>query len=230
MPKLPNPLDAIICDMDGLLLDTEAAHHETMKAAAADLGFDLPETLFLQTVGVHRPQNRITLREALGPDFPLDAFYADSDARFAEILARGAPPRPGLSYFLDTLDRLGLRRAVVTSTGTPWAQERLRSAGILDRFDRIVTLSDVSRPKPAPDPYLKALEALGVSAEHALALEDSHNGVRAAAAAGLPTIMIPDLLGPTEETRRLTIATLGSLADVADLLLEGAPAPAFGQT
>ncbi|QAY76484.1 HAD family phosphatase [Sphingosinicella sp. BN140058] len=219
MPILPAPLEAVICDMDGLLLDTEAAHRETMKAAAADLGYDLPEPLFLSMVGVHRPRNRIMLREAFGAEFPLDLFYADSDARFEAILARGVPLRPGLHRLLDTLDRLGLRRAVVTSTASPWAEERLAAAGILDRFETVVTLSDVARPKPAPDPYLKAIDRLGISAGRAVALEDSHSGVRAAAAARLATIMIPDLLGPTAETARLTIATLSSLGDVADLLL-----------
>jgi len=218
MPNLPDPLDAVICDMDGLLLDTEAAHRETMKETAAALGFDFPDALFLKTVGVHRQENRVLLREALGPDFPLESFYEQSDALFHDVVAAGVPLRPGLHVFLNALESRRLRRAVVTSTGSPWAEERLRSAGIYERFDVVVTLSDVERPKPAPDPYLKALERLGVEAPRALALEDSHNGVRAAAAAGLPTIMIPDLLGPTDETDRLTIATLPSLDAVAALL------------
>jgi HAD superfamily hydrolase (TIGR01509 family) len=220
MPRLPTPLDAVICDMDGLLLDTEAAHFETMRETAAELGHDLPQALFLETVGVHRPQNRLTLRDHFGADFPLDLFYARSDARFEEILARGAPHRPGLAELLDMLDRFGLPRAVVTSTGSPSAEQRLRSAGIFARFDRVVTLSDVDRPKPAPDPYLKAAALLGARPDHCLALEDSHNGVRAAAAAGMATIMIPDLLPPTDETRRLTIATLASLAEVAALIAD----------
>ncbi|TFI59018.1 HAD family phosphatase [Sphingomonas parva] len=218
MPILPYPLDAVICDMDGLLLDTESAHWDTMREAAAELGYELPDWLFLETVGVHRPQNRVTLREHYGPEFPLDLFYERSDARFEEILSRGAPLRPGLDRLLATLDALRVKRAVVTSTASPWAEERLRAAGIFDRFDIVVTLSDVARPKPAPDPYLTAAERLGVRPDRCVAFEDSHNGVRAAASAGMVTIMIPDLLPPTEETRRLAAATLRSLDDAAELI------------
>jgi HAD superfamily hydrolase (TIGR01509 family) len=220
MPLLPSPLDAVICDMDGLLLDTEAAHRDTMREAAAELGYELPDSLFLKTVGVHRPQNRITLGEHFGPEFPLDLFYERSDSRFEEILARGAPLRPGLEALLSALETFAVKRAVVTSTGSPWAEQRLRAAGILDRFDAVVTLSDVARPKPAPDPYLMAAEQLGARPAHCLALEDSHNGVRAAAAAGMVTVMIPDLLPPTDETRRLAAATLTSLDDVAGLIAD----------
>ena len=90
--------------MDGLLLDTEAAHRETMREAAAELGYKLPDSVFLQTVGVHRPRNRLTLAEHFGPGFPLDLFYERSDARFEEALSRGAPLRPGLDALLSTLD------------------------------------------------------------------------------------------------------------------------------
>lgn len=217
---LPIPLEAVVCDMDGLLLDSEAAHWQTMREAATDLGFDFPEELFLRTVGVDRPHNRKLIQEVMGPAFPLDRFYEVSDLQFEAMIRRGLPVRPGAHRLLDVLDELGLPKAVATSTAAPWAQERLKYAGLLDRFDTVVTLSDVGRPKPAPDPYLLAVERLGSRPEAALALEDSHNGVRAASSAGLATIMVPDLLPATEETDRLVVATMSSLDEVAELLLK----------
>lgn len=217
---VPDPLDAVVCDMDGLLIDSEAAHWATMKEAASDLGFHFPDELFLKTVGVDRVHNRVHIAEALGPDFPLDLFYEDSDARFEALVRKGLPLRPGAVELFDTFDRLGIRRAIATSTMRPWAIERLETSGFLDRIDALVTFNDVERPKPAPDPYLKAVELLGARAEHCLALEDSHNGVRAASSAGLRTIMVPDLLPPTEETDSLVAATMGSLHDVRELLLK----------
>ena len=216
---LPRPLEAVVCDMDGLLLDSEAAHWRTMREAAADLGFEFPDALFLRTVGVDRPRNRALIAAEMGADFPLELFYEDSDLRFEAMIREGLPLRPGAHELLDALDALKLPRAVATSTAAPWAQERLRHAGLLDRIDAVVTLSDVARPKPAPDPYLRAVERLGVRAGHTLAVEDSHNGVRAASRAGLVTIMVPDLLPPTAETDALVAATLPSLHDVASLLL-----------
>lgn len=215
---LPNPLDAVICDMDGLLLDTEAAHWHTMRDAAGALGFVLPFETFQRMVGVDRLHNKQMLVAEYGDAFPLDDFYAESDARFEAIVRDGLTPRPGVAELLDTLDALGLRRAVATSTSSPWAQERLRFAGLYDRFEYMVTFNDVERPKPAPDPYLKAASLLGARPAHCLALEDSHNGVRAAAAAGCATIMVPDLLAATDEMRVLTVAVMPSLAEVAALL------------
>lgn len=212
---LPSPLDAVLCDMDGLLLDTEAAHQAAMSATVVALDLEMPDDLLLRTVGVDRTHARALLAAELPADFPLDLFYSDSDARFAAL---PIAPRPGLDALLETLDALELKRAVVTSTARGKAEERLRSARIFDRFDTIVTFDDVARPKPAPDPYLLAAERLGARPEHCLALEDSHNGVRAAAAAGCVTIMVPNLLPPTAETRNLVAATLPSLDLVADLL------------
>jgi HAD superfamily hydrolase (TIGR01509 family) len=216
---LPRPLSAVVCDMDGLLIDSEAAHWTTMKEAAVDLGFPFPHALFLRMVGVDRIHNRALLREELGPEFPLDVFYEDSDRRFEALIREAVPLRPGVFALFDALDRLGLKRAVATSTMSPWAEERLQLAGLLERVDAVVTFSDVARPKPAPDPYLLAIERLGVPASEAIAVEDSHNGVRAASAAMLTTVMVPDLLGPTEETDRLVAATLPSLGTLAEILV-----------
>lgn len=220
MIPIPDPLDAVIFDMDGLLLDTERMHGASMAAAAQAIGAVFDDALFARLVGVHREANRLTLTEHFGADFPLDAFYADSHARFVAASAGGIPLRPGVMALLDHLAEAGIARAVATSTASPHAEAALERAGLLDRFDAVVTRSDVANPKPAPDPYLLAAERLGARPAHCLALEDSHNGVRAAAAAGMATIMIPDLLGPTEETRGLTIATLESLADVLEALVD----------
>lgn len=226
---LPTPLDAVICDMDGLLLDTEAAHWVTMRDAAEALGFVLPFATFQRMVGVDREHNRAMLVREYGEAFPLDIFYAESDARFEVIVRNGLTPRPGVIELLDALDELGIRRAVATSTSSPWAQERLRFAGLDGRFEYMVTFNDVERPKPAPDPYLKAAALLGARPEHCLALEDSHNGVRAAAAAGCATIMVPDLLPATDEMDELTISVMPSLTEVAALLrreIKGGAEPA----
>lgn len=213
---------AIIFDMDGLLLDTEAAHMAAMTATVAALGLDVPHDLFLRIVGVDRAHARAIIERATAPDFPIDRFYADSDRRFADI---AITKRPGVDELLAALDARSLRRAVVTSTAREKAHARLAAAGILARFDTIVTVDDVADPKPAPDPYLLAAERLGARPGHCLALEDSHNGVRAAAAAGCRTIMIPNLLPPTDETRALVAATLPSLTAVADLLLDALATP-----
>jgi beta-phosphoglucomutase-like phosphatase (HAD superfamily) len=91
-------------------------------------------------------------------------------------------------------------------------------AAIIDFFAALVTRTDVTHGKPHPESFLKAAAALGVQPSNCLALEDSHNGVRAAAAAGMATVMIPDMLPPTDEMRTLCAGILPSLSDVAELV------------
>ncbi|WP_242121360.1 HAD family hydrolase [Sphingomonas lacusdianchii] len=215
---IPTPLDAVVFDMDGTLLDTERLHHEAMGAAAVALGYRIDPALFAAMVGVHRELNQAMLVQQLGPEFPVEAFYADADARFAVAASTGIRYRPGVRHLLDQLAADGIRCAVATSTESPRAEERLASTGLLGYFEAVVTRSDVAHPKPAPDPYLLAAKRLGVRPEHCLAVEDSLNGIRAAAAAGMATVMVPDLIPPDWETGRLTIATLESLAELEDML------------
>ena len=104
------------------------------------------------------------------------------------------------------------RRAARGSTGisrrTIWRE----------RFHAIVARGDCTHGKPAPEPYLNAAAALSVEPAFCLALEDSHNGVRSAHAAGMMTIMIPDMLAPTEEMHAKCVRIADSLHDVAALL------------
>jgi len=88
----------------------------------------------------------------------------------------------------------------------------------MGRFDEIVAHGDYGTGKPAPEPFLKAAEQLGVEPRLCLALEDSHNGVRSASSAGMMTIMVPDLLEPTEEIRRLCTLVVRDLHEVRRLI------------
>jgi HAD superfamily hydrolase (TIGR01509 family) len=110
--------------------------------------------------------------------------------------------KPGAREVLDELDRLRILRAIATSSSHRTVERHLTDHGLTGRFQAVVGHGDYVNGKPAPDPFLKAAELLGVAPERCLALEDAHNGVRSAAA-GMMTIMVPDLLEPTDEMRHL---------------------------
>ena len=215
---LPDPVRAVIFDMDGTLIDTESAHRRAFVDTGHALGWPLGEELLLSMVGIHRDENQRVLAERLGPDFPLAQFYVDSDALFEAAEDAGIPLRPGADLLLDHLTRAGIPMALATSTAAPFAQQRLERSGLIHYFDVIVTRSDVERPKPDPEPYLLAARRLGIDPAHCVAVEDSHAGVRSATAAGIATVMVPDLLPPTEELTLACAHVLPSLADLRDLL------------
>lgn len=218
-PALPDPVRAVIFDMDGTLIDTEAVHLRAFSDIGKAMGWPLSEELLLSMVGIHREANMAMFRRTFGPDFPLERFYAESDALFEAMLDAQVPPRPGAAILLEHLAKAGIPMAVATSTMAPYAQQRLERAGFLPYFKTVVTRTDVEHPKPDLQPYLIAAQRLGFDPADCVAVEDSYAGVRSATAAGIATVMVPDMLPPTEDLILACATILPSLADLRDLLL-----------
>jgi HAD superfamily hydrolase (TIGR01509 family) len=137
---------------------------------------------------------------------------------FRELAATGLPLKPGAIELLDLLDDLGLPRAIATSSTHAMVQANLLMHSLTERFHGVVAHGDYASGKPAPDPYLKAAERLGVAPALCLALEDSHSGVRSASAAGMMAVMGPDLIPPTEEISDLCALVVDDLHAVRHLL------------
>jgi HAD superfamily hydrolase (TIGR01509 family) len=213
--------------MDGLLLDTEPLYRDAIIAACAALGHEMTAERHLQMVGAPWDLNRRQLKSWFGEDFPAEAFHADYCRRYHRLAARGVRTRPGAMELVEWLGRAGAPMAVATSSGRDGATDHLTRAGLLDRFAAVVTRDDVTRGKPDPEVYLRAAEQLGVAPTDCLALEDSHNGVRAASAAGMMTVMAPDLLEPTPDIAALCVCVVRDLHAVIGLVKVAlAPVPA----
>jgi HAD superfamily hydrolase (TIGR01509 family) len=220
---LPWRPDAVVFDMDGLMLDSERAITDCMTRAAAEAGHDLPAGLWLEMVGTGDAACRAMLADRLG-EAAADALLDHAGALYTEVVDAGVPHRPGLLDLLDWLQAAGIPRAVATSTRRPLALRKLRRAGLLERFHAICTSSDVAHPKPAPDVYLLAAARLGVAPARCLVLEDSPTGVRAALAAGMTPVQVPDLVAPDEAVRALRHRIVESLGE-AQRLLEACVGP-----
>jgi HAD superfamily hydrolase (TIGR01509 family) len=217
---LPRPVKAVVFDMDGVLVDSEGLFRDAMMQVSREQGRDLPHAVFMRLVGGPRDQNRLVVLEHFGADFDFETWVAAANARALARMAEGLALKPGVIALMDYLESAGLPMAVATSAGRSAVDRELGPAGLIPRFGAIVTRDDCDRGKPHPDPFLIAAERLGVAPEACLALEDSHNGVRSAAAADMMTIMIPDLLEPTPEIAALCVAVLPSLHDVRRLIAD----------
>jgi HAD superfamily hydrolase (TIGR01509 family) len=224
--KLPRPPAAVIFDMDGLLFDTERFYAESIMTAAAEVGCPMSHDVFLQLVGRSREVNHAFLVSHYGPDYPLAALIATWGRHFQALTLAGLPLKPGAIELLDLLDELGLPRAIATSNTHATIQRNLSPLNLADRFHAVIGHGDYASGKPAPDPFLKAAERLGVSPALCLALEDSHNGVRSAAAAGMMAVMVPDLIPATDEIQGLCIHVVADLHAVRRLIENGVSAPA----
>lgn len=214
----PRPIRAVVFDMDGLLLDTEKPVRAASLAAAARLGRPMDEATYALLIGRTFPTVRSLLLEHFGGEAELEAFWTAFRGILADVSTGGIALMPGVVELIDHLEARGLPLAVCTSTGRERALHHLAKAGISHRFRHVVGGDDVERGKPHPDPYLKAAGLLGQEPAHCLALEDSHNGIRAAHAAGMMAVMVPDLLPATDEMRGLCLHIADDLHAVRALI------------
>jgi HAD superfamily hydrolase (TIGR01509 family) len=212
---IPSPLEAVIFDMDGLLLDTETLYREASDRACRTLGIAMPDAVYLSLIGTPKEVGDALLCAHFGEGFEVAHYDRIFDDHWRDVSRNGIPLKTGAVNLLDLLSAQGVPYAVATSTARPTAEKHLRHVGVFDRLGALVTRTDVTRGKPHPETFLKAAEGLGARPAYCLALEDSFNGVRAASAAGMATVMIPDLLTPTDDIRMLCAGVLPSLAEVA---------------
>jgi HAD superfamily hydrolase (TIGR01509 family) len=215
---LPRLVQAVVFDMDGLLVDTESMFLEVMMETSRRRGVHLPVEVFLRMVGLQHEASRAVALAHFGEDFDYEPWIADAWELARARTAVGVALKAGVVELLDYLETAGIPRAVATSSGHPTVTRTLGPHDLPGRFQAIVAAGDYARGKPSPDPFLTAAQRLGVDPAACLALEDSHNGVRAAHAAGMMTIMVPDLLEATDEIRSLCVAVSDTLHEVRVLL------------
>jgi HAD superfamily hydrolase (TIGR01509 family) len=179
--------EAVIFDMDGVLVDSEPAHREASRQLVAP--HVLSDEEYARYVGSTGGVFMAFLRERYG----LTASDAELDARYhtlvmAELHERGLPALDGARELLDALREQGTRLALASASQPAWVERTLAGAGLEGCFEVIVAGDAVARGKPAPDIYLHAAERLKVAPAACMAVEDSVYGVTSAHAAGMAVV------------------------------------------
>jgi len=184
---------AVLWDMDGTLVDTEPYWIAAESPLVERFGGTWTHEQSLQMVGMGLEDAGRILQDA-GVRMPVAEII---DHLTAEVMAQlrtdGVPFRPGAKELLQSLRAAGVPTALVTMSMRRMAVEIVELIEF-DAFDLVVAGDDVDRPKPHPDPYLQACEALGVRPEDVVAIEDSPNGLRSSLAAGIASIGVPNVV------------------------------------
>lgn len=212
-------IQAVIFDMDGLILDSQRMATEAWKRTVSEFGCCLTDELTLTMIGRNVHDVDEILRSAFGSGFPLNEVRRLVAKRLSEITKdTGVPIKKGLWELLEFLDARGIAGAVATSTPRAQCIRLLQRSNLTTRFRVIVCGDEVTKGKPAPDLFLKASELLQAAPDRCVVLEDSFVGIRAASAAGMVPIMVPDLREADNEMRQLARAIVSDLHGAKDMI------------
>ncbi|MGQ0583506.1 MAG: HAD family hydrolase [Reyranella sp.] len=212
------PVEAVLFDMDGLLLDTEAVYIDALQAAARALDLTIPLDFCHSMVGIASPECNLMIQAYYGDGFRIEPFRAHFSTHVRQRFEGDIPLKPGAVELLDFLVARGLPLALATSASRTTVERHLGRTGLYDRFKAFSTRDDVVRAKPHPDIYLEAARRLGVAPGHCIAFEDSNTGLTAAHAAGTMAIMVPDILPPLPEVRAKCVTIVPDLHAARRLL------------
>jgi HAD superfamily hydrolase (TIGR01509 family) len=187
-----SPVEAVVFDFDGLLMDTETTLVKSWQNEWAQHGLQLQlDDSFWPGHGGNTSEARYAQLAALVPDFDREVSQARRTA-YRDRLHEDLDFRPGIHGWLLEARELGLRLAIASSSERSWVIGHLERVDALDLFDVIAAGDEVTAHKPDPAVYQLALDRLGLPGTTAAAVEDTPHGVAAAAALGMPTIAIPN--------------------------------------
>ena len=214
MSEGSSPKRILIFDFDGLILDTETFEVEIWNNLYAEVGLTFDMDAYIGVVGSNGPRSfdpAQPLAERVGEKRSFTQIRQDF-RKLAYQYVEEIEPLPGVVELIRNAKLKGYLLAVGSSAASVWINTHLKRLGLLGEFDFVVTFDDVENAKPAPDIFLKVLERAGVSAENALVLEDSQNGILAAHHAGIRAIAVPNPITKIQDFS-LATAVITSLVD-----------------
>jgi HAD superfamily hydrolase (TIGR01509 family) len=217
-------VDAVIFDLDGVLVDSESVWDAARRAVVADSGGTWTETATRAMQGMSSSEWSRYLHDELGVPLDPDEINRRVVERMLASYKRKVPLLPGA---VDAVRRLAGRwpLGLASSANRPVIDAALESAGLTRCFSATVSGDEVARGKPSPDVYLAAAAKLGVAPERAAAVEDSSNGLRAGAAAGMLVIAVPNReFPPSDDSLALAALVVESVGELTPELIDEAAA------
>lgn len=210
-------MKAIVFDFDGLIFDTEVPEYKAFQEIFAEHGQELALAEWGRCIGTNSsgfdPYEH--LEACLGSAVDREHVRTLKQDKYSRLIAEETV-RPGVEAYLQTAKAMGLRIGLASSSSRAWVTKHLAMLGIADYFECIRVSDDVRDVKPDPELYLQVVAHFGIAPSEAVAFEDSPNGAKAAKAAGLYCVTVPNAV-----TRELTFGPVDlSLSSMADMRLE----------
>lgn len=211
--------EAAIFDMDGLILDSEKAVIDCWDIVGERYGLEDIRTFAYSVIGRNVTDTNRMFEERYGPEPGALFIRAEKRKIFKERFEGGLVPlKPYTIELLQEMKDLGMKTALASSSSREDVVYEMKKLGALEYFDAVICGDQVTRSKPDPEIFVKAAGMLEVDPSVCMGLEDSFNGVKACKAAGLYTVMVPDILQPDDEIKKIPDIIAGSLEDVVELL------------
>jgi HAD superfamily hydrolase (TIGR01509 family) len=206
--------DAVVFDLDGVIVDSEQVWDDVRERYALETGGTYPPEAARAMMGMSSPEWSRYMAETLRVPGTPEEINAAIVERMVERYGEAPPLIPGV---VDAVRRIAARWpvAIASSSNPELIEIVVRASGLGDVFEVAVSSQEVARGKPAPDVYVEAARRLGVAPARCGAVEDSHNGIRAAKAAGMFVVAVPNPHYPPDaEAMAAADVVLGSVAEL----------------
>lgn len=209
---------AVIFDMDGVIFDSERCVYKGWLEIAEKYNFQWDDETYWKCIGVNATASEQIFKDHYGEDFPYTTYKEEQRGNYHRKYDGGRLPlKPGVVEILTYLKSKNIPIAIASSTRTETVMSEIKDANLLQFFDIIIGGDQVSKSKPNPDIFIEAARQLGVAAEKCMVIEDSYNGIRAAKAANMLPIMVPDMLVANEEMHEKAWAICDELTEIISL-------------
>ncbi len=185
-------IKAVIFDMDGLMVDTEPLYSKAMNQVAQKRGKCFTLEIKQKMMGRLAIESLTIFKETLGLTESVQELLEEREGIYGNLLRQGVTPMPGLFELIELLNKMGIHKAIASSSKKQWIDLIIDKLGFRNEFEVIVSGQEVERGKPNPDIYLLAAQKLNLDAAECLVLEDAISGVQAAKAAKMKCIAVPN--------------------------------------
>jgi HAD superfamily hydrolase (TIGR01509 family) len=208
------PIKGLVFDFDGLILDTETPEFIVLQQIYREHGLEFDPILWSAAVGASLAAFHPIQHLQAQLSYPVDekSLHKEWLTRSRLVIDQSGP-LPGVIDLVASAREMGLKLAVASSSPKEWVFTHMDRLNLHGWFEAIWTMDDVSKIKPDPELYLKAVQSLGISPAEAIAFEDSPNGIQAALTAGLFTVAVPNPVTSLMDTSKANLV-LSNLKDV----------------